>query len=81
MATAILNISYILPQVIYLFVKLQWEAKVQRCQKEFEEISSEIKGEMERFELNRSRDLKSTVVKYLEDQMAHQQQVILHIIV
>lgn len=30
---------------------------------------------MERFELARARDFKSTIIKYLEDQMAHQQQV------
>lgn len=53
----------------------QWEAKVQRCQREFDEISAEIKREMERFEMNRVRDFKSTIIKYLEDQMAHQQQV------
>lgn len=48
---------------------------MQRCQKEFDEISAEIKREMERFELNRVRDFKATIIKYLEDQMAHQQQV------
>lgn len=53
----------------------QWEGKVQRCQKEFDNISSEIKKEMERFELARARDFKSTIIKYLEDQAAHQQQV------
>ncbi|XP_061510321.1 sorting nexin-2 isoform X1 [Anopheles gambiae] len=53
----------------------EWEGKVQRCQKEFDNISSEIKKEMERFELARARDFKSTIIKYLEDQMAHQQQV------
>ncbi|XP_058055437.1 sorting nexin-2 isoform X2 [Anopheles bellator] len=52
----------------------EWESKVQRCQKEFDNISSEIKKEMERFELARARDFKSTIIKYLEDQMAHQQQ-------
>lgn len=49
---------------------------MQRCQKEFDEISAEIKREMERFEMNRVRDFKSTIIKYLEDQMAHQQQVL-----
>lgn len=29
---------------------------------------------MERFELTRARDFKTTIIKYLEDQMAHQQQ-------
>lgn len=53
----------------------QWEAKVQRCQQEFDEISVVIKAEIERFELNRVRDFKATIIKYLQDQMAHQQQV------
>lgn len=48
---------------------------MQRCQKEFEDISAEIKREVERFEINRTKDFKATVVKYLQDQMAHQQQV------
>lgn len=48
---------------------------MQRCQKEFDEISAEIKREMKRFELNRVRDFRATIIKYLEDQMAHQQQV------
>lgn len=59
--------------ILYIF---QWEAKVQRCQKEFDEISAEIKRETERFEIDRVRDFKTTIIKYLEDQMAHQQQVI-----
>ncbi|KAG4073734.1 hypothetical protein HA402_000958 [Bradysia odoriphaga] len=54
----------------------EWETKVQRCQKEFEEISAEIKRETERFEIDRVREFKTTIIKYLEDQMAHQQQVI-----
>lgn len=54
----------------------EWEAKVQRCQKEFDDISTEIKREMDRFEINRAKDFKATIIKYLEDQMAHQQQLI-----
>ena len=54
---------------------VEWEAKVQRCQQEFDEISQEIKKEMERFEVKRIQDFKTIIVKYLEDQMAHQQQV------
>ena len=53
---------------------LQWQLKVQRCQEQFEEISTEIKREMERFELERVKDFKSNIMKYIEDQMAHQQQ-------
>lgn len=54
---------------------VEWEAKVQRCQQEFEEISKEIKKEMERFDMKRVSEFKSIIIKYLEDQMAHQQQV------
>lgn len=54
---------------------VEWEAKVQRCQQEFEEISKEIKKEMERFDIKRVSEFKSVIIKYLEDQMAHQQQV------
>lgn len=53
----------------------EWEAKVQRCQQEFEEISQEIKKEMDRFEVKRVHEFKAIIIKYLEDQMAHQQQV------
>lgn len=54
---------------------VEWEAKVQRCQQEFDKISQEIKKEMERFEVKRISEFKSIIIKYLEDQMAHQQQV------
>lgn len=54
---------------------VEWEAKVQRCQQEFEEISQEIKKEIDRFEVKRVHEFKSIIIKYLEDQMAHQQQV------
>lgn len=53
----------------------EWEGKVQRCQEEFEIISKEIKKEIERFDIRRVTELKSIFIKYLEDQMAHQQQV------
>lgn len=54
---------------------VEWEAKVQRCQQEFEIISQEIKKEMDRFEVKRVQEFKAIIIKYLEDQMAHQQQV------
>lgn len=60
---------------------VEWEAKVQRCQQEFEEISKEIKKEMERFDVKRVIELKSMILKHLEDQMAHQQQVNFDLIV
>lgn len=54
---------------------VEWEGKVQRCQQEFEQISAEIKKEMERFQVKRVDEIKAMIIKYLEDQMAHQQQV------
>lgn len=60
---------------MWLFVHFQGEVKVTRCQQDFDEISKEIKREIERFEMNRVRDFKATIIKYLQDQMAHQQQV------
>lgn len=53
----------------------EWEGKVQRCQEEFDIISKEIIKEIERFDIRRVIELKSIFIKYLEDQMAHQQQV------
>lgn len=53
----------------------EWEGKVQRNQKEFDDISTEIKKEVERFDATRKKDFKATIIRYLEDQMAHQQQV------
>nr|NP_001285586.1 sorting nexin 1, isoform B [Drosophila melanogaster]AHN54101.1 sorting nexin 1, isoform B [Drosophila melanogaster] len=52
------------------------EGKVQRCQQQFDDISAEIKREMERFELTRVKDFKVNIIKYIEDQMAHQQQIV-----
>ncbi|XP_055839896.1 sorting nexin-2 isoform X2 [Episyrphus balteatus] len=54
----------------------EWEAKVQRCQKEFDDISITIKNEMDRFEITRIKEIKTSVLKYVEDQMAHQHQLI-----
>lgn len=54
----------------------EWEAKVQRCQKEFDDISITIKKEMERFDVIRIKEIKASVLKYVEDQMAHQHQLI-----
>ncbi|KAL1110521.1 hypothetical protein AAG570_008049, partial [Ranatra chinensis] len=53
----------------------EWDAKVDRCKKEFNNISEMIKKEMNSFEINRTKDFKSFFIKYMEDQMKHQQQV------
>lgn len=58
----------------YIFM-LQWESKVMRGQEEFDNISRMIKKEVDYLESIRIKEFKDTVVKYLEDHMAHQQQV------
>uniref|UniRef100_A0A1B6LMV1 Sorting nexin-2 n=1 Tax=Graphocephala atropunctata TaxID=36148 RepID=A0A1B6LMV1_9HEMI len=55
---------------------VEWEAKVERCQEEFTNISKMIKKEMERFEIERVKDFKAVIYKYLEEQMSHQHQLI-----
>lgn len=48
---------------------------MERGQEEFDNISRMIKKEMERFEVNRVKDFKVTIIQYLESLMTHQQQV------
>ncbi|XP_077298370.1 sorting nexin 1 isoform X2 [Arctopsyche grandis] len=52
------------------------EAKVERGQQEFNNISSMIKKEMEMFEAARVKEFKSLIIRYLEDHMAHQAQLV-----
>jgi Vps5 C terminal like. len=59
----------------YIIIPFQWEAKVERGQEEFDNISKMIKKEMERFEGNRVKDFKAIIIQYLENLMTHQQQV------
>lgn len=54
---------------------LQWEAKVERGQQEFDSISRVIKKEVERFEEERVSELRSTIIRYIEEHMKHQGQV------
>lgn len=54
----------------------EWEAKVDRCQEEFDQISKVIKKEVERFETIRVSDFKSIFIKYMEEQMKNQQQLV-----
>lgn len=55
---------------------IEWEAKVERGQEEFESISKMIHKEVERFESTRVQDFKVTIVKYLESLLETQQQLI-----
>ncbi len=60
----------------FLFVEIfKWEAKVNRSQEEFDNISKAIKKELERFELQRVKDFKAAFISYLEAQMKAQDKV------
>ncbi|XP_024081023.1 sorting nexin-2 isoform X2 [Cimex lectularius] len=54
----------------------EWEAKVERCEEEFNSISKMIKKEMESFSDTRIKEFKSVFIKYMEQQMRHQMQLI-----
>lgn len=60
--------------VIFL-VCFQWEAKAERGQEEFENISKMIRKEVERFEKSRVHDFKVSIIKYMESLLETQQQV------
>ncbi|RWS17212.1 Sorting nexin-2-like protein [Dinothrombium tinctorium] len=55
---------------------VEWESKVNRGQEEFENITKTIKVEVEKFELNRIRDFKASIIKYMEHLLENQQQLI-----
>jgi molecular chaperone GrpE (heat shock protein) len=67
--------EYVKAQIVLHSVSFQWEAKVERGQEEFDNISKMIKKEMERFEVNKVKDFKAIIIQYLENLMTHQQQV------
>ncbi|XP_011310837.1 sorting nexin-2-like isoform X1 [Fopius arisanus] len=56
----------------------EWEAKVERGQLEFDNISKMIKKEVERFEVLRVEDFKKQLTEYLEAMLQHQNQLIKH---
>ncbi|XP_060536170.1 sorting nexin-2-like [Cylas formicarius] len=55
---------------------IEWEAKVERGQRNFDQISHMIKEEMERFERCRIQDFKNMFIKYLENHLEHQAQLV-----
>ncbi|KAG8175510.1 hypothetical protein JTE90_009144 [Oedothorax gibbosus] len=57
---------------------IEWEAKSERGQEEFENISKMIRKEVERFEKSRVYDFKVSIVKYMESLLETQQQLIKH---
>lgn len=55
---------------------IEWEAKVERGQQEFDTISRVIKKELERWDEVRLHDLRHALLRYLDDHMKHQAQSI-----
>ncbi|KAJ8943031.1 hypothetical protein NQ318_022575 [Aromia moschata] len=55
---------------------IEWEAKVERGQENFDKISQMIKKEMDRFEKCRIHDFKMMFIKYLENHLDHQAQLV-----
>ncbi|TSL10179.1 Sorting nexin-2 [Bagarius yarrelli] len=54
----------------------EWEAKVQQGERDFEQISKNIRREVGRFEKQRVKDFKFVIIKYLESLVHTQQQLI-----
>ncbi|XP_058790993.1 sorting nexin-2-like [Phymastichus coffea] len=57
---------------------IEWEAKVERGQEEFDNISQMIRKEVERCEIIRIQDFKKQLTQYLELMLQHQNQLIKH---
>ncbi|RZB40782.1 sorting nexin-2 [Asbolus verrucosus] len=55
---------------------IEWEAKVERGQENFDKISKMIKMEVERFEKCRVHDFKMMFIRYLENHLNHQAQLV-----
>ncbi|KAL1513559.1 hypothetical protein ABEB36_002957 [Hypothenemus hampei] len=55
---------------------IEWESKVERGQESFDKISQMIKKEMDRFERCRIHDFKVMFIKYLENHLKHQAQLV-----
>lgn len=53
----------------------EWEQKVQESEESFQKISKIVKKEMKRFDAQRVRDFKETILAYLESLALTQQQV------
>ncbi|KAL9986700.1 hypothetical protein ACROYT_G000881 [Oculina patagonica] len=54
----------------------EWEQKVEKGEEDFGKISKMIQKEMARFEKNRVKDFRESMIKYLEAMMESQQQLI-----
>lgn len=56
----------------------EWEAKVERCEDEFNTISKVIKLEYDIFEKHRISEFKTVIISYLESLIKHQEQLMKH---
>jgi len=54
----------------------EWERKVEKGQEDFEEISKTVKKEFKRFEIQRVKDFKDLIIKYLKSLMECQQKMV-----
>uniref|UniRef100_A0A673IL83 PX domain-containing protein n=1 Tax=Sinocyclocheilus rhinocerous TaxID=307959 RepID=A0A673IL83_9TELE len=54
----------------------EWEGKVQQGERDFEQISKNIRREVGRFEKDRVKDFRVVIIKYLESLVHTQQQLI-----
>ncbi|XP_030621798.1 sorting nexin-1 [Chanos chanos] len=54
----------------------EWEAKVTQYEREFERISVTVRKEVHRFEKEKARDFKQSIIKYLECLLRSQQRVV-----
>lgn len=54
----------------------EYEARVQRGQEEFDNISKNIKKDLEKFELNRIKEFQANIIKYLDSLLASQNKLV-----
>uniref|UniRef100_A0A673HM04 Sorting nexin-2-like n=1 Tax=Sinocyclocheilus rhinocerous TaxID=307959 RepID=A0A673HM04_9TELE len=57
-------------------LRTHWEGKVQQGERDFEQISKNIRREVGRFEKDRVKDFRVVIIKYLESLVHTQQQLI-----
>jgi hypothetical protein len=56
------------------------EGKVEKCKDDFEKISATAKKEIKLFDLNRAKEFKNELTKYLQTLLNNQEQVSLFLV-
>ncbi|XP_059360326.1 sorting nexin-2-like isoform X3 [Carassius carassius] len=69
-------ISELLGDYVRLITAVRWEGKVQQGERDFEQISRNIRREVGQFEKERVKDFRVVIIKYLESLVHSQQQLI-----